>query len=62
MSYLDKASVLLDSVKGNPQSTLERKRLSIELAALMLHEASNTMTSSEKAIQEQLTRLMKDPV
>lgn len=62
MNYLDEASELLESVKGKPQTISERKRLSIELAAMMLHEASNTMTSSEKAIQAQLTRLMHDPV
>ncbi len=62
MSYLDEASEILDSVKGKPQSLMERKRLAIELAALMLHEASSTMTSQEKKVQEQLTRLMCDPV
>lgn len=53
---------ILESVKGKPQSVAERKRLAIELAALMLREASNTMTSQEKAIQQQLSRLMRDPV
>lgn len=62
MGYLDEASDLLESVKGKPLSMSERKRLAIELAGLMLHEATNTMTSSEKAIQEQLSRLMHDPV
>lgn len=62
MSYLEEAAELLDSVKGKPQSVGERKRLSIELAALMLHEASITMTAAEKAVQEQLSRLMRDPI
>lgn len=62
MSYLDEAIEILDSVKGKSQSLAERKRLAIELAALMLREASRTMTSSEKAVQEQLTRLMRDPI
>lgn len=61
-SYLDEAAEILDSVRGKPQTITERKRLSIELAALLLKEASKTMTSEEKAIQEQLTRLMRDPV
>ena len=61
-SYLDEAAEILDSVRGKPQTVTERKRLSIELAALLLKEASKTMTSDEKAIQEQLTRLMRDPV
>lgn len=62
MSYLDDAIEILEDVKGKPQSIQERKRLAIELAALMLQEASHSMTSSEKAIQEQLTRLMRDPI
>lgn len=62
MTYLDEAIEILESVRGKPQSVGERKRLAIELAALMLHEASRTMTSSEKAVQEQLSRLMQDPV
>ncbi len=61
-SYLDEAAEILDSVRGKPQTITERKRLSIELAALLLKEASKTMTSDEKAIQEQLTRLMRDPI
>lgn len=62
MTFLDEAIDILDSVKGKPQSLTERKRLAVELAALMLHEASRTMTSSEKAIHEQLSRLMQDPI
>ncbi len=62
MPYLDEASELLDSVKGKPLSSQERKKLAIELAALMLHEATLHMTSTEKAIQQQLSRLMTDPV
>jgi RHH-type proline utilization regulon transcriptional repressor/proline dehydrogenase/delta 1-pyrroline-5-carboxylate dehydrogenase len=60
--YLDEAIEILDSVKGKAQSVEERKRLAIELAAVMLNEASRTMTSSEKTIHEQLSRLMHDPV
>lgn len=62
MSYLDEAIEILESVREKPQSIVERKRLAIELAALMLQEASRTMTSSEKAVYEQLSRLMKDPI
>ena len=59
---LEEASEMLDAVKGKPQTMAERKRLSIDLAALMLKEATRTMTTQEKAIQQQLSRLMKDPV
>ncbi len=61
-SDLEEAAEILDSVKGKPQSVEERKRLSIDLAALMLREAAKIMTHQEKAIQAQLTRLMRDPV
>lgn len=59
-SHFSEATEILNRVKGRPLSIAERKKLSLELAALMLHEASNTMTSDEKKIQEQLSRLMRD--
>jgi len=62
MTYLEEASEILDHAKGKPLSMAERKRIAIDLAALMLREATRTMTSQEKKIQEQLSRLMKDPV
>lgn len=62
MTYLDEAIEILESVRAKPQSIGERKRLSIELAAAMLSEATRTMTAHEKAIQQQLSRLMHDPV
>ncbi len=62
MTHFDNAIEILDSVKGKPLSMPERKRLAIELAALMLNEASRTMTSAEKAVHEQLSRLMRDSI
>ena len=59
---LDEAVEILQSVQRNPLTIEERKRLAIELAGLMVKEASRTMTQEEKKIQEQLSRLMKDPV
>lgn len=61
-SYLDHAVEILDQVKGKPLSIQERKQRSIELAALLLNQATQDMTSGEKEIQRQLSRLMKDPV
>jgi RHH-type proline utilization regulon transcriptional repressor/proline dehydrogenase/delta 1-pyrroline-5-carboxylate dehydrogenase len=61
-SNLGEAIEILDSVKSKPQSIVDRKRMSIELAVLMLREASRTMTSEEKKTQEQFSRLMRDPV
>lgn len=60
-SYYEEAAEILDKAKGKPLSIEERKRLSIELAALMLHEASQSTTSQEHSIQNQLARLMRDP-
>ncbi|HEY4255105.1 MAG TPA: proline dehydrogenase family protein, partial [Chlamydiales bacterium] len=61
-SDLEEAIEILDAVKAKPQTMAERKRLSIDLAALMLREASRSMTTEEKTIQQQLSRLMHDPV
>lgn len=58
--YHDEAIEILDKAKGNPLSIEERKKLSLELAALMLHEASKSTTSQEHKLQNQLARLMKD--
>jgi RHH-type proline utilization regulon transcriptional repressor/proline dehydrogenase/delta 1-pyrroline-5-carboxylate dehydrogenase len=60
-TYHEEAIEILDQTKGKPLSIQERKQLSVELAALMLHEAEKETTSEEKAIQNQLARLMKDP-
>lgn len=58
---LEEAYELLEHVRAKPQSLAERKRLAIDLAALMLREASRNMSSQEKAVQEQLSRMMHDP-
>ncbi|MDP1608356.1 MAG: bifunctional proline dehydrogenase/L-glutamate gamma-semialdehyde dehydrogenase [Chlamydiales bacterium] len=60
--HMEEAYELLASVKGRPLTLSERKKMAIELAALMLHEASQTMTSQEKKTQEKLSRLMQDPI
>lgn len=60
-SYLEEASAMLERVKGRHLTVSERKKMAIDLAALMLHEASRTMTSQEKEVQEKLSRLMRDP-
>ncbi len=39
-SYLDAAVEILDNAKGKPQSLEERKRLTIELASLMVREST----------------------
>ncbi len=61
-AYIEEAFEILDSVRDKPQTLQERKRLSFDLAALMLREAVRTMTRQEKSVQEQLSRMMEDPV
>lgn len=61
-SQIEEAVEILDVVKGKPQSVAERGRMAIELASLMLQEADKTMTSEERKLQAQLSRLMQDPV
>lgn len=61
-TYLEKASMILEKSRGKPQTMQERKERSIQLAALMLQESSKEMSSQEKAVQEQLSRMMKDPL
>src|SRR3989338_10292640 len=61
-SHLDEALSLLNKVKGKELSMPERKKLSMELAALMLDESSKTMTHEEKKTQAQLAKLMQDPL
>jgi RHH-type proline utilization regulon transcriptional repressor/proline dehydrogenase/delta 1-pyrroline-5-carboxylate dehydrogenase len=59
---LEEALELIDRVKGSHRSMPERKRLSVELAALLQRAALQGMTQEEKKAQEQLSRLMQDPV
>lgn len=61
-SPLEKAFSILEQVRGKPQTMAERKKRAIELAAFLLEETNRTMTSSERKIQQQLSRLMEDPV
>ena len=61
-AYLEEAYEILDNVRGKPETISERKRLSLELATLMLRESTRTITAQEKTIQEQLSKLMDDPV
>ena len=59
---LEEVITLLEQVKGRTLTIAERKRLSVEIAALLLQEATQSMTHQEKKVQRQLFRMMKDPV
>src|SRR3990167_3295620 len=59
---LEQAAEILENVSGNPLSMQERKKLTIELSAILLKAANRSMTREERKIQKQLSRLMKDPI
>ncbi len=59
--YLQQAMQILSSSQGKPLTLEQREKLAIELAANMLNEANRTMTWSEKQIQAELSRMMRDP-
>ncbi len=59
--YLKEAAKILSSVNGKPLSLDQREKLAVDLAANMLREANQTMTWSEKQIQLELSRMMRDP-
>ncbi len=60
--YLKEAMQILSSSRGKRLTPQEREKFAIELAANMLNEANRTMTWSEKRIQAELSRMMRDPV
>lgn len=60
--YLENARRLIDNVKGRSVSIEERRELAIELAALMLNEATRIQTTYEHRVLAQLDRMMEDPV
>ncbi len=53
---------ILDEAKNNPLSLIERKEKSVEIAALILTESIKTQTRKEKALQTELSCMMKDPI
>jgi len=59
---IEKALGIISHVRGNPLSLDERKNYTVELAELILRESNITMTASEKREQEELSRLMDDPI
>ena len=61
-SHFIKAQEILTSVKGKTLSLDERKKLAIELAAEMLHEAQLNQLPKDKKNQQFLANMMKDPL
>jgi RHH-type transcriptional regulator, proline utilization regulon repressor / proline dehydrogenase / delta 1-pyrroline-5-carboxylate dehydrogenase len=60
--HMQKAIDQLEQVKGKKLSLEEREKAAIDLASHMLQEAVRTQTYKEKRRQEQLSRMMKDPL
>ncbi|HEX2579319.1 MAG TPA: bifunctional proline dehydrogenase/L-glutamate gamma-semialdehyde dehydrogenase, partial [Rhabdochlamydiaceae bacterium] len=58
---LQEAAEILESAKGKILTIGKRQKLAVELAALMLTEANQIQTRSEKKRQAELARMMKDP-
>ncbi len=58
--YLHDAMEEIKRVHGKPMSLEQRELAAIQLAANILHEATNTMTGSEKRTQAELARMMHD--
>ncbi len=59
--FLKEAMQILTSNRGKSLNLDQREKLAVELAAHMLNEANRTMTWSEKQIQAELSRMMRDP-
>lgn len=57
-----KARQLIDSVKNHPLSVEERGDKAVELTATLLEEAHRVQTSKEKNVQNELARMMEDPI
>lgn len=59
-AFITEAQAMITKVKGTSLTVDERQKSAVELAALMLQEAQETQTHSEKAFQSELARMMAD--
>ncbi|MEN9343980.1 MAG: putative proline dehydrogenase/delta-pyrroline-5-carboxylate dehydrogenase [Chlamydiota bacterium] len=59
---LKNATEILKIQKGRPLTEEEREKKAVELASYMLNEANRTMRFSEKVVQQELSRMMRDPM
>ncbi len=59
--HLKHARQILSNAQGQALSLEQREKLAVELASSMLKEANCTITWSEKQIQAELSRMMRDP-
>jgi RHH-type transcriptional regulator, proline utilization regulon repressor / proline dehydrogenase / delta 1-pyrroline-5-carboxylate dehydrogenase len=60
LNFIDKAKAAIESVKGKPLDSDERRRNAIDLAALLLNEARGIQSHIDKKHQAEMARLMDD--
>ncbi|MGR3973610.1 MAG: proline dehydrogenase family protein [Candidatus Rhabdochlamydia sp.] len=60
-SSLDFIQTILTRVKTRCLSSEERENLTIQLAEILLHNASSFLTQKEKSKQQQFAQMMQDP-
>ena len=56
-----KALEILESAEGNVQTSQQRQKTAVELAALLLSESSRIEIRGERRRQKELARMMRDP-
>lgn len=59
---LKNATQILSACQGKALSSEELQNRAVELASLMLTEANRIQTRTEKQIQQELSRMMRDPL
>src|SRR5580658_2196996 len=59
--YIRRACEQLEAVRGKTLTLDQREKTAVELAGDMLREANRTITFSEKRVQAELARMMRDP-
>lgn len=60
--HIIKARHLIESAKNHSLSVKERGEKAVELTASLLQEADRVQTRKEKSIQNELSRMMEDPM
>ncbi|HEV8051736.1 MAG TPA: bifunctional proline dehydrogenase/L-glutamate gamma-semialdehyde dehydrogenase, partial [Parachlamydiaceae bacterium] len=62
LNYMEQARQILDAAKGQAFSPEMRRKVAIELAAIMLEESLRIQTPKEKREKKLLARMMNDPL
>lgn len=59
---IEKAANMIESVKGRKLSINDRKKLAVELAAIILNESKRIITKKESRHLKQIARMVSDPL